>query len=327
MENVVHLPTKGEQIAKKIRADIEGMKKSEADWAAYVIDLCEQVAEARALYPSNQEFGAWWDAQGFGLNKNDRAALIAMGENIEAARACLAVTERRSLQYIYEKEFKTSSLCKEDGSSPIPLSLSAKPRPPKKPTKIASAAKQVIDQLDTGQINDIPNGGQIAKEFGLHTREGTFAADQVRAVLDDRETRPPVTRAELSEGAQSKLDRAIKAEVKRLQSEFAQAVHEQSKKDADEFIKSMHPDWRRKIDFANSFKASREGAYPFTRDEFKKILTCLHPDRIQDEALKARFADAFGVFKSKEPLLVMPEPPTGGPDFPHSADALIKRRK
>jgi hypothetical protein len=323
----------------------------------------------------------------------DRAALVKMGKSIEAARACLIVTERRSIQHIAAQEFprfihvnkpndgdvSTKPKSKHTSSNPA-TGLAAKVAneilknvedgndiptreeiqntyglkestaqiaqtavrtavaykngmalPPENPLmgNTADVIEKILESLEPGEA--IPTRGEIKERYGLKEQAAQIANSAIRVALayhaKKAGTPPAVRREDLSETAQSKLDRAIKAEVKRLQGEFARAVHEQSKKDADEFIKSMHPDWRRKIDFANSFKLSREGAYPFTRDEFKKILTCLHPDRIQDDALKARFADAFGTFKSKESVLVMPEPPTGGPDFPTTADDLIKRRK
>jgi hypothetical protein len=55
----------------------------------------------------------------------ERAAIregntIAMGEDIERARAVLATTERRSLQLIYAKEFRFTSASKPQKPKPAP---------------------------------------------------------------------------------------------------------------------------------------------------------------------------------------------------------------
>ncbi len=56
--------------------------------------------------PSTKAFGAWWDAQGFEVDYQTRAALVAMGQEIDRAREVLAATERRSIRYVYQNEFR-----------------------------------------------------------------------------------------------------------------------------------------------------------------------------------------------------------------------------
>jgi hypothetical protein len=102
-----------------------------------------KLPEDKLEVPSNQEFGAWWDAQGFELGYNERAALVQMGANIDAARKCLETTQSRSIQLIAKNEFSRLHSVMKTDDAPI-ADAQPKPRPPKKPTKIASAAKQVI---------------------------------------------------------------------------------------------------------------------------------------------------------------------------------------
>jgi hypothetical protein len=71
-----------------------------------VVALCECVAAAKARYPSTKAFGAWWDAQGFEMNHQTRAALVAMGQDMTRAREVLAATERRSIEQVYLNDFR-----------------------------------------------------------------------------------------------------------------------------------------------------------------------------------------------------------------------------
>lgn len=50
--------------------------------------------------------GAWWGAQGFEMNSDTRAALVAMGQDMVRAREVLAKTERRSIERVYRHEFQ-----------------------------------------------------------------------------------------------------------------------------------------------------------------------------------------------------------------------------
>jgi hypothetical protein len=143
----------------------------------------------------------------------------------------------------------------------------------------------------------------------------------------------PVTRDDLSESQKTKLDRAIKAEMKRLQDAFYDQLEAKVKK----FAASMHEDWKRKVDFVNDFNAkTRNMGFPFTRDEFKLVRNCLHPDRlgqllppgaVLDDKVRAQYAEAFSLFNEKEPKLVRPVAPTGGEPFPATADELLKRKR
>ena len=73
-------------------------------------DAIRQLAEARDApeLKADIAFSRWCEDNGFGedvLNKNERAAAIAMGREPEALRQCLETTTRSSLQYIYHSEF------------------------------------------------------------------------------------------------------------------------------------------------------------------------------------------------------------------------------
>lgn len=88
--------------------------------AQNAVALCECVAAAKARYPSTKAFGAWWDAQAFEMNSDTRAALVAMGQQMDRARDVLAVTERRSIQHVYRHEFQLRHVTKSPKETPAP---------------------------------------------------------------------------------------------------------------------------------------------------------------------------------------------------------------
>jgi hypothetical protein len=143
----------------------------------------------------------------------------------------------------------------------------------------------------------------------------------------------PVTRNDLPDNLKAKYDRAIKAEIKRLQDAFYVELKAELKK----HVERMHEDWKRKIDFVNDFNNKTRGmGFPFTRDEFKLVRNCLHPDRlgqllppgaVLDDKVRSQYAEAFGLFNERESKLVRPVAPAGGKPFPASVDEMLKRKR
>lgn len=310
MDNVVQMPSKDDRIADDIRSHIEGMKNAECEWRDHAIALCECVAAAKARYPSLQAFGAWWDAQGFNMNSDTRAALVAMGQDMVRAREVLAVTERRSLRLVYEQEFRFRSAAKTPKEHKRVYTSPSRDR----------AREAVREFIVAGE--PVPFT-RLQKDLGICQGTLQTAAALERACKEVQEEiqRPPITRDDLSESDQSKLDRAIKAELKKLQDGFHQAV----KKEYQQFIARTHADWKRKIEFAERYSdGTRREQFPFSRRQFKELLFFTHPDR-QVDSLKERAADIFAVVKAKEDSLVMPEPPRGGPTFPASPEDLMRK--
>lgn len=128
---------------------------------------------------------------------------------------------------------------------------------------------------------------------------------------------------DLTEDEKSKVDRAIKQQLRKLQDGFHEAV----KNENQQFVAHLHADWKRKVEFAEKYGggplSAQQERFPLTRKQFKELLFFTHPDR-QDESLRQRAAEIFSAVKAKEDSLVMPEPPTGGPSFPVSPDDLLK---
>jgi hypothetical protein len=61
---------------------------------------------------------------------------------------------------------------------------------------------------------------------------------------------------------------------------------------------------------------------------YTKILSCLHPDRVDGDVLKRRFEQVFHLFKDMEMLLVAEaEKASTGMEVPDSVEGLMALRK
>lgn len=109
------MPTDQSSLATLIKSDLNRMDNGHGEWIDGAYSLCIHLVEARKSHPVNTEFGRWCEDNGFGedkLNPRDRAAAIAMGHDPEALRACLESTNRTSIRYIYDNEFRLGHVAK-----------------------------------------------------------------------------------------------------------------------------------------------------------------------------------------------------------------------
>jgi hypothetical protein len=132
------------------------------------------------MFPGNKDFGAWWDAQGFGLGYQERAALVRMGENIDAARKCLAETQSRSIQLIAKQElprFDSAIKTPEPPASPSPQPSPAPARETKtgaKPrTKRGESGESTGEQAreDDSRLDALRTAEQSFQELLRQERE------------------------------------------------------------------------------------------------------------------------------------------------------------
>lgn len=135
-----------------------------------------------------------------------------------------------------------------------------------------------------------------------------FSSTVVRSAVAREEGRreakaePDIDRALLSMSAQQKLDAAIRQEKRRLELAFAERLHNEVRKWEDEVrlpnLKKQHDEYERVI-------KARRGV--MTRAVFRKIWSCLHPDRIErfgDTGLTKLFQEAFDLFSQLELVLL-----------------------
>lgn len=133
--------------------------------------------------------GAWWDAQGFEMNHQTRAALVAMGQDMTRAREVLAVTERRSIEQVYRNDFRVRAVPKSTKEPRTP--------PPKKPEDAIARDNRVADIADVllADYEDgapFPSAEEIKQKFecGIKTASNglftaRYALRSARAAADD----------------------------------------------------------------------------------------------------------------------------------------------
>ena len=143
-------------LATAIKADIAQRASVEGEWVDTTLSLAEHLTQARAQHPSNQAFGKWLKDNEIEIGKDDRAALIAFGEQPEEARAVLVGTDSRSLQLIHKNLFRsatnTPKPAEPSGSDKNPADQ--KPRPKMKKKKDKSERHRPAAQRAAGQRMD-----------------------------------------------------------------------------------------------------------------------------------------------------------------------------
>ena len=76
-------------LASRARNALDRMKRSRDEWIIASIGLAMVLREARERLPSNERFSCWLNGQGIAVSKDDRAALIRLASDPDAARAIL----------------------------------------------------------------------------------------------------------------------------------------------------------------------------------------------------------------------------------------------
>jgi hypothetical protein len=194
---------------------------------------------------------------------------------------------------------------------------------PKKKQRQAPAPKQdkiqdVVDALVLA--GESVSRKKISEQFGVgeHTVQLAIAKAEGRRAERDE---PQIDRDMLSLSAQAKLDLAIKQATKRLEIEIEQRVRTENLK----WLKSQLDQYNENARHYQQVLSVRRGI--MNRNDYRAILSCLHPDRIQDSALKKRYEHAFNLFtKLEKVLLNEKESPTPSSGLPTTVEELLKRK-
>jgi hypothetical protein len=94
--------TELDKIGQRLVASHARAERGDHEWVEGVLEMAAALAEGRARFKSDVEFGDWLARHGHNfLGKNDRAALISLGRDIPAARTVLKETKSRSFQLIW----------------------------------------------------------------------------------------------------------------------------------------------------------------------------------------------------------------------------------
>jgi hypothetical protein len=322
-------------LADRMRDALRRRDGAREEWERAVIDLCSTIAEARGRFDANQEFHRWLEDNDLGedkLNKDDRAAAIAMGRKMDDARAVLEHTERRSLQHIFTQEFqprvlqvknttkpkkdpaaKTKRTAKTETVAAAPPPTQPEPEPEPK----SRGTRQPGEEQRHASINIAP---EVWDAFKAEAEaEGTSAAAKLGKLASADILAPPAP-ADLAPSAQQKFDAALRAHKKALEVQFEQKVQAEVQKRVEELV---IPHFQQKERDAERVIKARKSVMP--RATYRKILAALHPD---DAMSKDSKREVFLAFKELELVIVgEAEMPTGNSSLPSTLEELMKRRK
>lgn len=195
----------------------------------------------------------------------------------------------------------------------VKTSRKAKPRAERSPKAVARE-ERIRTLVDAGFSR-----AEIIAEMGLGGRfidagmEHNIIADEAAAKID------PAT---LSLTAQQKLDLAIKQATRRLEAEIEKRVYE----DNLHWIQQMLDMYNTNAKQHEALLRSRTKGI-MSRADYRSILSCLHPDRVQDEELKKRYEHAFNLFtKLEKSVLSEQDSPTTTSGLPKTAAEFLKRK-
>jgi transposase-like protein len=188
-------------------------------------------------------------------------------------------------------------------------------RPPKRrgnpdldPAKEQAIAEAV---LDAGMTYDT-----AAETFDLASVQSV----KIAVAREQGRRDAPIDPTTLPPSAQEKLQRAIKQVLRKHEAEYERRVQEGVKQVID---KTVLPHYNKKMDEFDEVIKSRKGV--LTNEEFKLILSCLHPDQ---SASPERLREAFNLFKSHElSLRGEKEMPTSSFVMPRNYADLMKMRE
>ncbi len=141
-------------IASRIRAAFDRTQASRDEWINATLDLAEALAEGRAHFPADREFGHWLTDQQLNLiGPNDRAALISIGRNLPSARKILLLTETQSRSWRAIAE--QSALPKQRPHAPAAARRTPQVSQPVKPDGAETAETSPEAEVANSEAEDV----------------------------------------------------------------------------------------------------------------------------------------------------------------------------
>jgi hypothetical protein len=134
-----------------------------------------------------------------------------------------------------------------------------------------------------------------------------------------REAQPTITPDMLSMTAQQKLDVAIRQATRKLEAE----IETRCREDLQRWLNEVTlPQYAKELGALERSIRERKGI--MDRITYRKILACLHPDRVMDPVLKKRYEEAFRLFTELEKrVLDEKESPTQFRKVPRTYEDLM----
>ena len=300
-------------LTDQIRNDIERRERGKDEWVEATIDLCQHLAEARAKFKDDKSFGAWFDASGVNLNKDERAAAISMGKEINLAREVLEATDRRSLRMIHSKEFRFRSAAK-----------------PKKKIPQKKVKKETTPELEKAlHVYDRRKAAGEPLTYEAIQEEAGVSATPVRVALAQRKAEEKMAQTGdivLSMSAKEKFDAKVRAYQKQIDLEAETRAMNEARKQVEEW---HIPEYMKTLRTVQKLLEWRRGGGIMTRLEYRAIQRVLHPDtgpHVSDEKRN----EAFRLFTQYEVKLVADNEQADlkkVSTLPQTVEELLARRK
>jgi transposase len=171
-----------------------------------------------------------------------------------------------------------------------PKSTAPKPKTPRQEQNV-KRDERIVAMADEGMSNKA-----IAAEVGLVPRGVAQVVEHERI---RREAVADIDPATLSMSAKEKLDAAIRQHKRDLDRTFEQRVMEEVTRRINDM---SLPSYLKQIKEIRAMIEGRKGV--MDRASYRKILACLHPDRMPDPQLKKRYEEAFNLFAHLEKRLL-----------------------
>jgi hypothetical protein len=182
-----------------------------------------------------------------------------------------------------------------------------------KPRQTETAKDKIVALADQGISSP-----EIAAEVGVDGRAIRHELERERHRREGKAD-PEIERTILSMSAREKLDAAIRQHKRKLDLEFEIRCREECQRWLNEV---SLPQYAKEIGKLEHLIRNREGV--MDRVTYQKIRACLHPDRVQDPALKKRYEEAFRLFTELEKrVLNEKESPTTFRTMPRTYQDLM----
>ena len=294
-------------LAKRIRNSIDLRHQSDAEWVQATLDLAAALAEAKGYFNNNTKlFGQWLDQSGFDLGKDDRAAYVAFGSELERARGILENTKSRSVQRIYTKEFRLLSAKNSQKPKTAPR-LNTTPE-----------MQKALDAYDAFKAAGIePTQEQVETKAGVSSTAVRRAFERRRTEAELANQAPDLSG--FSATAKAKVEAAARQYQKQLDASFDVKFQQAIRQHMAEHVMPLYAE---KLALAD--RILKVNQKPFSIEEYRRLLSALHPDSSSVE----RRTEMFLIVKQRE-LLLRPaekDKPLSG-DLPKTVEELLARRK
>lgn len=245
------------------------------------------------------------------------------------------VQRKRIAKTMYEQGFTEQQIAKQLGVSQRQIStdlegleVTSKPARPKggRPKGKRQARRrsgpppEIEQQLAEAVLDEGLTLEQATEAFDLSSVQHAKLA--VAREEGRREAEPLITPDMLAMTAQQKLDAAIRQHKRKLDMEFEAKCRE-------EVLRWLNdvslPQYMKEISKIEHTIRTREGV--MDRITYRKILACLHPDRVQEPALKKRYEEAFRLFTDLEKrVLDEKQSPTEFRTMPRTSADLMRMK-